>query len=86
MGQYVNKYTNAGFWKIPNWHSYIKWNKHQIDSKKIDKIQQVLKQKYRDVKVIGFDSSMWTLTAKDFLLGGLLTIIKGKYKVILQED
>ena len=46
----------------------------------------MLKRENREVKVTGCNSSMWMLTANNYLPGGLLTIIKGKCRAILQEN
>ena len=59
----------------------IKWNPRNLD-----KIEQILRQKNREVKVIGSNSSMWSLIANNYLLGGLLTIIQGKCRALLQEE
>ena len=47
----------------------IKWTPRNVD-----KIENILKQTNREVKVIASDSSMWSLTDNNYLPGGLLTI------------
>jgi len=59
----------------------IKWTPRNMD-----KIENILKQKNREVKVIGSDSTMWSLTDNNYLPGGLLTIIQGKCRSILKDD
>jgi len=52
----------------------------------LDKIENNLKRKYRELKVIGADSKQWNITSNNYLPGGLLTIVKGKCRATLQED
>ena len=52
----------------------------------LDKIEKEMRNKYREVKVIGSDSKQWQLTNNNYLPGGLLTIIKGKCRALLQES
>ena len=51
----------------------------------IDRIEQRLKVLGREISVITADSTIWSVTNDNYLLGGLLTIIRGKSTALLQD-
>jgi len=59
----------------------LKWTPRNLD-----KIEQDLKKNNREVKVEGCDSKKWNLSTNNYLPGGLLTIIQGKSRSLLDEE
>jgi len=52
----------------------------------LDKIEYEFKKNNREVKVIGCDSKKWDLTTNNYLPGGLLTVVQGKCRALLQDE
>ena len=76
MNAFETKQINIAMFNETN----MKWTPSNLD-----KIEKDLQNKYREVKVIGSDSKQWQLINNNYLPGGLLTIIKGTCRALLQE-
>ena len=59
----------------------IKWTPTNLD-----KIEQEFKKNNWEVKVIGCDSKKWDLTTNNYLPGGLLIVVQGKCRSLLQDE
>ena len=59
----------------------LKWNLATID-----KIEYKCKEIGREVWIKGGDSKEWGVTNKNYLLGGVLTMVLGKSRALVQED
>ena len=52
----------------------------------IDKIERKLRKLGREIKVIPADSTKWSVSKKNFLPGGLLTAMRGKFRSLIDES
>ena len=52
----------------------------------IDKIERKLRKLGREIKVTPVDSTKWSVSKKNFLPGGLLTAMRGKFRSLIDES
>jgi len=52
----------------------------------IDRMEQKLRVLGREIKVVPVDSSVWSVSKKNYLPGGVLTAIRGKFRSLIEEE
>lgn len=52
----------------------------------VDRMEQKLRVLGREIKVVPVDSSVWSVSKKNYLPGGVLTAIRGKFRSLIEEE